>query len=177
MASIRLAPILTLIFLLTACVSTQTTEPRSAADDPRIINQISGTDLLELMLAAGYDVSLDDDGDIRWELHQDLAWILVLSDGQLLQFWSYYGAPGVGLAEVNEWNKRYYYSKTYIDDDNDIIIEIDLDLKGGTTAGAILEFIYTADLSFEVWLDDLIGLNRMQAQFSGGQLTVSHHAQ
>ncbi|MCH8531114.1 MAG: YbjN domain-containing protein [Saccharospirillum sp.] len=177
MASIRLALILTLTFLLTACASTQTTEPRSAAEDPRIINQISGNDLLELMLAAGYDADLDDDGDIRWELHRDLAWILVLNEGQLLQFWSYYGAAGVGLADVNEWNKRYYFSKTYIDDDNDIVIEIDLDLKGGTTAGAILEFIYTADLSFDVWLNDLIGLNRMQAQFSKDPLTASHDAQ
>lgn len=177
MASIRLALILTLTFMLTACVSTPTTEPLPAAEDSRIINQISGSDLLELMLAAGYDVTLDEDGDIRWELHQDLAWILILNEGQILQFWSYYGAPGIGLAEVNEWNKRYYYSKTYIDDDNDIIIEIDLDLKGGTTAGAILEFIYTADLSFGVWLDELIGLSRMQAYHSEGQLTASHHAQ
>lgn len=177
MASIRLVLMLTLSFFLTACANTQTTEPPSAAQDSRVITHITGADLLALMRAAGYDVTLDEDGDIRWELHQDLAWILVLSDGQLLQFWSYYDAPGLGLAEVNEWNKRYYYSKSYIDDDNDVIIEIDLDLKGGSTAGAILEFIYTADLSFEVWLEELIGLSRMQAQFREGQLTASHHAQ
>lgn len=177
MATTRLALTLALSILLSACVSTQTTEPVTAANDPRIITRIDGTDLLELMLAAGYNATLDDDGDIRWELHQDLAWVLILNDSQLLQFWSYYHAPAVGLAEVNEWNKRYYYSKTYIDDDNDLVIEIDLDLKGGTTAGAILEFIYTADLSFEVWLSDLVGLNRIQAQGNNEQLTVSQHAQ
>jgi hypothetical protein len=163
MAPVRLILTLILSLLLSACVSTQTNSTPEAAQTSGVITEVSGTDVLELMQASGYDVVLDSDGDVRWELHQDVAWILILNEGQVLQFWSYYDGRGIGLAEVNDWNKRYYYSKTYLDDDNDVIIEIDLDLKGGTTYGAILEFIYTADLSFAVWLEELVGLGRMQA--------------
>jgi hypothetical protein len=176
MAHTRLTLTLLLSLLLSACVTTQTRDTSQAPQATEVITRVSGTELLELMQASGYDVVLDNDGDIRWELHQDVAWILILNEGQVLQFWSYYDGRGIGLAEVNDWNKRYYYSKTYLDDENDVIIEIDLDLKGGTTYGAIVEFIHTADLSFEVWLNELVGLGRMQARLESGAVARLSHA-
>ena len=52
-----------------------------------------------------------------------------------------------GLAAVNAWNKSKRFSRAYLDRVNDAVIESDLDFDGGTTVGAIKEFIRTFKLS------------------------------
>ena len=71
----------------------------------------------------------------------------VLSDGESVQ--AYFGRSGTEarLASINAWNKSKRYSRAYLDDDGDPVLELDLDLAGGVTPDRIRDFIRTVKLS------------------------------
>jgi len=51
---------------------------------------------------------------------------------------------------ANEWNKKNYYSKSYVVD-QDMMLELDLDFDGGITRERIVDFLRVCFLSTELW--------------------------
>ena len=51
-------------------------------------------------------------------------------DCSSIQFWTYWDEEAT-LDKVNEWNKDTRFGKLYIDGDNDVILEYDVNLLGG----------------------------------------------
>lgn len=47
------------------------------------------------------------------------------------------------LAFVNAWNYEKRFAKTYLDSDNDLVLEWDVDLDGGVTVGFVSESVAT----------------------------------
>lgn len=47
------------------------------------------------------------------------------------------------LGSINQWNRAKRYARAYLDQQGDPRVELDLDLEGGATAGAIKELFRT----------------------------------
>jgi hypothetical protein len=54
------------------------------------------------------------------------------------------GFSKVELKHVNQWNKRYRFSKAYLDDEGDPLLEADLDLSG-VTRETVIKFVQNFD--------------------------------
>lgn len=54
------------------------------------------------------------------------------------------GFNKVELKHVNQWNKRYRFSKAYLDDDGDPLLEADLELTG-VTRETVIKFVQNFD--------------------------------
>ena len=52
---------------------------------------------------------------------------------------------GLSTAKVQKWNKEYRFAKTYLDDEDDPYLEIDLQLVPGGTPDLVKGYIATAD--------------------------------
>ncbi len=55
----------------------------------------------------------------------------------------YCGFQGIkaNTAKVNEWNKKHRFTRAYIDDSNDPVLESDLDFDGGVTLESLKIFV------------------------------------
>lgn len=82
--------------------------------------------------------------------------MFILVQDTALQFYSV--LPGVesSLETVNEWNRTKRYSRSYLDSDQDPVLELDLDLAGGVTEDRIIDFLSTCRLSFSAWLKEVM---------------------
>lgn len=49
----------------------------------------------------------------------------------------------VPLSMANDWNSGHLYSRAYVDDEGDIVLESDLDLAGGVTEERIVDHVRT----------------------------------
>lgn len=50
---------------------------------------------------------------------------------------------GPSLEKINEWNRTKRFARAYLDKEGDPRVEVDLDLEGGATEGAIKELFRT----------------------------------
>ncbi len=93
-----------------------------------------------------------EDGDFGFELAG--AKVVLFHSGINMQLYSGFRHPSSEEA-MNEWNQSHRFSRAYIDDENDPVIESDLDLEGGATVGAVREFIDTFTLSVKAFQDHI----------------------
>ncbi len=85
-----------------------------------------------------------EDGDFGFELAG--VKVILFHSGQNMQLYSGFRHSS-SVHAMNEWNKGKRFSRAYLDDENDPCIESDLDLEGGSSVGAVREFIDTFALS------------------------------
>ena len=60
------------------------------------------------------------------------------------------------IYDVNRWNQNKRYGKAYLDHDGDPVIDFDLDIKGGLTKKAVVE-----------WIERSIRITRNFAEYIG----------
>lgn len=128
----------------------------NAAQDQAVISSITVAQLKSILKEEGYAVSIDEDGDILWKIEGYRNYLVISDEGQYVQFQSSFEDSDATMETVNEWNKTKRYSRSYLDDDNDPILELDLDLEGGITRGRINSFLKTCTASFKAWLSEVI---------------------
>lgn len=132
-------------------VSTKSAPPRS-----EIITTMTKPQLLELMKAEGYAVSIDEDGDLLWKIDGLRTFLFVVGQGDSLQFHTAFSDGNATLEKVNAWNRDMRYSRNYLDDTGDPHLELDLDLAGGVTKARVLDFIKTCQISLQQWIDSVV---------------------
>lgn len=111
------------------------------AEIEAVINKYSGGDYTDL-----------EDGDFSFELAG--VKVLLFHKGKNMQLYSGF-KHAASVAKMNEWNKAMRFSRAYIDDEGDPVIESDLDLEGGATLGAVEEFINTFKMSVDAFQDHI----------------------
>lgn len=122
----------------------------------QVFTTITSGQVKDIMQGEGYAVSTNDDGKLIWKIDGNKTAMLLGSDNDSLQFYAAFAGGGSSLAKVNAWNKSKRYSRSYIDDDGDPVLELDLDLAGGVTRARIVDFLKTARLSFVAWRDEAV---------------------
>ena len=66
--------------------------------------------------------------------------VLIENSGGLMLYCGFQGNK-VNITKVNEWNKKHRFSRAYIDDSGDPVLESDLDFDGGVTLDSLKLFV------------------------------------
>jgi hypothetical protein len=143
--------------LAVACMSVAHARPKADEDATvTVISTLAPNELRDVMKAEGYEASLDKDGNVMWKVEGFKAHIFVSDDGQSIQFHSSFRDGTATLKKVNEWNRTRRYSRTYLDDDGDPHLELDLDMEGGVTLDRLIDFLKTCRVSFDAWCKEVV---------------------
>lgn len=115
--------------------------PRVAAQD--VVSEVSTEQLQQMLESMGYEVEQPKEDVLQFAIEGHTA--IIINKKTNIQFYSFFEKKKkkLDLKKVNEWNATKRFSRVYIDRDGDAVIEWDVDLEGGTTAGALKESIRT----------------------------------
>ena len=168
----------------TSATSTTSPAP-PASGTQKIMSSITAKEAAVLLKEAGFaDLEIDKDDDIVVKMQGYKVLVLVgTNKGSWLLFkFALSGASMQGdgrkltcaysdgkgnlnvqtqealltnIKGLNEWNKNVKYSRAYVDDDGDIILESDQDLTGGITPERLKEFAKSFDISLREFLKKL----------------------
>ncbi|MFC1512225.1 YbjN domain-containing protein [Candidatus Latescibacterota bacterium] len=127
-----------------------------AQQSEQVYETISKSQIMSIMQGEGYAVSYDEREEILWKLEGNPTYIYFIDDDQSIMFWAGVESDNTTLRNVNDWNMNARYSRAYIDEEGDPILELDLDLEGGVTRDRIVDFLITCRDSYNLWLDECI---------------------
>jgi len=130
--------------------------PALSAQAQRVVETTSKSKMMDLMKDQGYNVKLDDDGDILWKLDGVSTYMFVADDGESIQFYTKFNTEDVPMEKINAWNRDKRYSRTYIDKKGFPVLELDLDFAGGITEKRIIDFINTCKASLSRWQSEVL---------------------
>lgn len=130
--------------------STENTEQKSesTSDNKKIYTLADAATILNLMKKHGYEVKLDKDFDIKWNIDGVNCYI-VFDDGRKFQssfffICSFSIDPNYAantIVKCNEYNRTTKFGKTYVSKKNDsVIFKLMLNLRGGVTEERLIDF-------------------------------------
>lgn len=118
-----------------------------------VITRVANADIEMILKQEGYAAETIRDG--VWKFKMMGMTVLFFSKGTNLQLYAgFKKKPGCDV--INKWNKERRFSRAYLDNVNDAVIESDMDLEGGATLGGIKEFVRTFQMSLGAFLKDVI---------------------
>lgn len=107
-----------------------------------VVEEVSTQQLQTMLESMGYEVEQPKENLLQFAIEGHTA--IIVNNKTNFQLYSYFEKKKkVDLKKINEWNASKRFSRAYLDKDGDAVIEWDVDLEGGTTAGAIKESIKT----------------------------------
>jgi hypothetical protein len=121
------------------------------ADGDRVVTAMTAEELRELMSDEGYSVTIEPNGVVTWEVQGLQTQVVTADDHGSLLFHAAFNGGNATLRKVNAWNRKERFSRSYLDEDGDPHLELDLDLSGGVTTDRIREFLRTSRTSFDAW--------------------------
>jgi hypothetical protein len=137
-----------LLFVLLVLFSARTLEAQS---NRKIYEKISLPELQSIMKSQGYTVDFFEEKEVlAWYFDEEIS-LLSTDKPYTINFYTYKKNVNTTANDVNEWNRQFKYSKTFIDTDKDVSLELDLDLSGGITQERIVDFLFTCEVSFKEW--------------------------
>ena len=77
---------------------------------------------------------------LRIELASYSASIILANENTDAQLYAWFKGK-LKPERANEWNKRHRFTRAYIDDDGDAVLEADIDFTGGVTEANIKAWI------------------------------------
>ncbi len=121
-----------------------------------LITSITPHQLRQLLTNEGYSVSVDQNGKLVWKIDGRRVLLIIQEDGKSIQFYSAFGGGVGSLRKVNDWNRTKRFSRSYIDQEGDPVLEADLDLVGGISKRRLIDFVRTCRLSFDTWYVEVV---------------------
>jgi hypothetical protein len=135
--------------------SSSAREPQDRIQSFTIIESIKPVTLASMMRGWGYSAEIDEDGDVLWKIDDYRTYIMVGGEGSNLLFRAAFKSPETTMARVNDWNKDFRFSRTYLENGNPRL-ELDLELDGGITTDRLKDFLRTCRASMGIWLDKVV---------------------
>jgi len=131
-------------------------EAEERGGDRALLEHLSVKDLANMMKREGWAVTMREGWFIEWRIDGYKSQIFLGDDGRSLQFHAGFTDGQATLSLVNEWNRAMRYSKSYLDDDGDPHLELDLDCSGGISEACLLNFFHTCRRAFGRWTEDVV---------------------
>ncbi len=127
------------------------------ASASEVIERLDGRQVQTILGDLGFTGSeIDSDDDVIVNMQGYRVLILVGSDaGRSLMARFAVTGTGATLQTVNDWNRTKRYSRAYLDDEGDPILESDLDLEGGVDRKRVEDFFRTFNGTLTLFLRDL----------------------
>lgn len=151
-----------LSFALALCfVLSHSTQAQAAPGDDKVYSRITSQELYDIMVEHGCDVKfdeddVDDDTTLAWRIDGKRVIILFYDDCEALQLYCVYVDTNVTVDDANDWNMTHRFSRAYLDDDDDPVLEIDLDLAGGVTKARIKDYLDTCVVAVYTWKTEYV---------------------
>lgn len=125
-----------------------------AAQASEIIKTLNGSQVQAILGDLGFTGSeIDADDDVIVNMHGYRLLVIVGSDkGRSLMTRFAVSGTDATLQSMNEWNRTKRYSRAYLDDDGDPVLESDLDLDGGVTRARVEDFFRTFSSALSLFL-------------------------
>lgn len=127
------------VIIAVALLAAPAVTPRVAAQE--VMREVSTDQLRKLLESMGYEVEQPKEEVLQFAIEGHTA--VIINNKTNIQLYSYFKKKKMDLKKINEWNATKRYSRVYIDRDGDAVIDWDIDLEGGITAGALKESIKT----------------------------------
>ncbi|MEE4382538.1 MAG: YbjN domain-containing protein [Pseudomonadales bacterium] len=136
----RTALLLSTVFLAASCAATP-----PASEDSGVVARLEASGLAGVFEEFGYTGGeVDGDGDLVLEVDGVRVLALVGSyDGAFVLLYAGFSDVVLPADAANAWNRDYRFSKVYIDEAGDPVIEAELDLAGGVTLDRVRDFVRT----------------------------------
>lgn len=154
----RLAPAVLLLPALG--LSASWCVPARAADDAatqEVLTSIDRDLMLEILRAEGYAADVDARGVIIWKIEGCRSQIFIDEDtGTTVQYHISFSDGNATLERVNDWNRTKRYSRTFLDEEGDPHLVLDLDVEGGVTRERVADFIKTCRVSMKAWCTEVV---------------------
>ena len=112
-------------------------------DDPKILNSITRDELFDVLAREGYVPEKRKERSISTKMNQINVLFIVSESQKSILACAGFKSDDTSFAKVNQWNADKGFSRAYLDDDDDPVIELDLDLDGGITEDRLIDFITT----------------------------------
>lgn len=113
--------------------------------DREVLERMTAERMESLIRLEGFaDVSIDEDEDliVRMNGYQVLVSVSQ-NDYSVVLFHFALGGTRATLRDINDWNAKKLFSRAYLDDDGDPVLEMDVDLAGGVTVARLRDAIRT----------------------------------
>ena len=121
-----------------------------------VLTHITTEHMERLLRSQGYAFSIDEDGNLLW-MHEGYKSIVLISrEKNNLMFKAVFTDGAGSLETVNNWNQNVRFSRSYMSDEGETILELDLDLDGGVTEQHVIEWLKVCHDSFRLWLNDVV---------------------
>lgn len=124
----------------------------AGAVSAQVYKKIERRDLLKILSSEGYTATeAESERNVIWTLNGYKTLLLIAENMESIQFYVAFSDSKATLNKVNTWNKEKKYSRSYLDNDGDPVLELDLDLAGGVTRERIVDFLLTCRVSLSAW--------------------------
>ena len=133
-------------------------EAGAASDESSVFDTLSMQSVADVLKEEGYSaekLSTDGEETVQWKMDGYSSYIIPYDEGLSIQFYICFSGTSATLEKVNEWNKTKRFSRSYLDDEGDPCLELDLDLAGGITRGRLVDYFKTCSVSFDQWHDEV----------------------
>jgi hypothetical protein len=122
-----------------------------------VITQISPSSLKTLLNNEGYsEIKIEDSRILVFKIEGTTVVFVVSDDGNSGILRASWSGTGVSLKSINEWNATKRFSRAYLDQEGDPVIEMDFDLGGGVTIERFQDFMDTAKISIALFQDQVL---------------------
>ncbi|MDR1036574.1 MAG: YbjN domain-containing protein [Deltaproteobacteria bacterium] len=90
-----------------------------------------------------------------WKIPGTVSSLRIGEGGGSLHFYAPYQEGGAGFEKVNSWNRDFYFARSYIDDEGDPGLYMDLSLEGGICQERIRNFLTTCLEADQRWREHM----------------------
>lgn len=123
-------------------------------NDTTVVDKISLDQMMTLMKAEGYTVTLTDKNDIMWKI-DGLNVVIFIVNSSITCLFGYNDLTPT-LEQINAWNRAKRFSTSYLNEKGHPFLELDLELDRGVTIGRIKDYLKTCRVSIAKWSAELI---------------------
>ncbi|MCU0625118.1 MAG: YbjN domain-containing protein [Gemmatimonadaceae bacterium] len=109
-----------------------------------VVSRLTRDQLADYVKGEGFGtIEVQDSVTLTTRMEGWKVALTITSGGESV--YAYFGRTGTRatLRAVNDWNRDIRYSRAYIDEDGDPVLELDLDLAGGVMPERIRDFLRT----------------------------------
>ena len=113
----------------------------SAKKEGIVVHEVSRRQLALLASSVGAEVSLRDQVRIIAKFGELKSFFVYSKKNHVLMAHARFAGFALGFKAVNEWNRTRRFSRVYLDKDQDIVIEAEIDLEPGVRPKVLQSWI------------------------------------
>lgn len=127
------------------------------ADENTVIHTLTSAQMKSFLQDEGFpNIEIDSDDDLLVRMQGYRIIIFVRENNyRNIKYRFALGNTSATLRDVNEWNLNKSYTKAYLDNDGDPVLEMDVDLEGGITITRAKDSIRTFNESMTLFLREV----------------------